>query len=136
MVSSNASLSFEEIANNRVHPEQVLFFQFYKQNDNEKAIARIREAERLGYKAIFLTVDAPFIGNREGDIRAPWQLDDINAGQGTSNPDMPLARKDDEIMEQLIDTGYAGSVGLSLINDDVDLSWEEVGSSAGLRIVN
>ena len=35
MVSSNASLSYEEIASARVAPDQVQFFQLYKNKNND-----------------------------------------------------------------------------------------------------
>ncbi|KAI5117291.1 hypothetical protein M0805_006813 [Coniferiporia weirii] len=73
MVSSNASLSYAEIASARVCSDQPLFFQLYKHVD-ERAVARIREVESLGYSAIFLTVDAVVPGNREIDVHAPFVL--------------------------------------------------------------
>ncbi|KAI0702513.1 FMN-dependent dehydrogenase-domain-containing protein [Cytidiella melzeri] len=126
MVSSNASLSFEEIANSRVNPDQVLFFQLYKHRDNAKALERVREAERLGYKAIFLTVDAPIIGNRERDVRASWELEDINAvAKNQSKPDVPLTQSRVDATEEEIDTNLDGTVGQSLANDDIDMTWDE-----------
>ncbi|KAI0094623.1 FMN-dependent dehydrogenase-domain-containing protein [Irpex rosettiformis] len=122
MVSSNASLSYEEIANSRVRPDQILFFQLYKNNDNAKAVERIREVERLGFKAIFLTVDAPFIGNRERDVRAAWELEDINAIEKQDSADVPLMKQQ---VEEEIDGNLDGTVGLSLAHDDVDMTWEE-----------
>lgn len=130
MVSSNASLSFEEIANSRVNPDQILFFQLYKNKDNAKAVERIREAERLGYKAIFLTVDAPFIGNRERDLRAAWELEDINAVVKQNKADAPLTKQQVEAVEEELDGDLDGTVGQSLANDDVDMTWQEVFSSA------
>ncbi len=57
MVSSNASLPFHEIAK-AARPDQTLFFQLYKPQDNILAEQRVRAVEGAGYKAIFLTVDA------------------------------------------------------------------------------
>lgn len=34
----------------------------------------VREAERLGYRAIAVTVDAPYLGIREGDERNKFTL--------------------------------------------------------------
>ena len=64
MVSSNASLSYKQIAEARVKPSQPLFFQLYKHRDDKVAEGRVREIEQLGYNAIFLTVDAIVPGNR------------------------------------------------------------------------
>lgn len=126
MVSSNASLSYAEIAAARVSPDQVLFFQLYKHKDNDVALKRIREVEQLGYKAIFLTVDAPFPGNRERDARASWELEEIERaaeeGEAKSAGEMPLTRQTIEDAEVEVDTG--GTAGSLLQNDDVDMTWE------------
>ena len=63
MVSSNASLSYAEIIASAV-PSQPLFFQLYKHVNDAIAEQRVREVEILGYKAIWLTVDAIVAGNR------------------------------------------------------------------------
>jgi len=125
MVSSNASLSYEEIADSRVSPDQVLFFQLYKNKDNSKALERIREVERLGYKAIFLTVDAPITGNRERDVRSAWQLEEINEiGKGKSKEELPLTQEQVELDGDFTtDSGDTASV--LLVDDDIDMTWEE-----------
>ena len=103
MVSSNASLSVEEVANARVKPDQPIWFQLYKHSD-EKAVERIREIEKLGYGAIFLTVDAPVVGHRERDIHAPFVLEDQEreaerlAGQDAQH-DLPQGPEPDEMVE-------------------------------------
>lgn len=125
MVSSNASLSFEEIAKARVSPDQVIFFQLYKNKDNAVAAERIREVERLGYKAIFLTVDAPITGNRERDVRSSWELDEINAIGQSGQADKPLTQAQID-MEEDMDTDTSGTAGGFLVNDDIDMTWEEV----------
>ena len=43
MVSSNASLSYAQIAEARLTPDQPLFFQLYKQRDDKLAEQRVRE---------------------------------------------------------------------------------------------
>ena len=92
LVSSNASLSSTEIVTPRISPEQTLFFQLYKHKyrDDDRAAERVREVVRLGYKVIWLTVDAPFLGDRERDMRAGWRAENMErlkqqgtkAGQG------------------------------------------------------
>ncbi|KAE9410961.1 hypothetical protein BT96DRAFT_952800 [Gymnopus androsaceus JB14] len=114
MVSSNASLSYAEIAA-ASSPSQTLFFQFYKHKDDAVALKRIREVERLGYRAIFLTVDAVVPSNRERDVRSPWVLDMQENGikvytEGEGAADM--------------DPGL-GSAGALIINDDRDMTWEK-----------
>lgn len=114
MVSSNASLSYAEIAASRVSPDQVLFFQLYKHN-NDAALKRIREVEQLGYKAIFLTVDAPVPGNRERDARATWEVDELEAEAGA-----PVTPSDAEVE---VDTG--GRAASLIANVDINMTWDE-----------
>lgn len=124
MVSSNASLSYAEIAASRVSPDQVLFFQLYK-HSKDAALQRVREIEQLGYKAIFLTVDAPFPGNRERDARSGWELDELEAiEEGKLAAEMPVTSDAMEDMEEEVDTG--GQAAALLATADVDMTWDEV----------
>ena len=79
MVSSNASLSYADIIAAATH-SQPLFFQLYKNSNDAVAEKRVREVDGLGYKAIFLTVDAVVPGSREKDIRSPWLVEDLERG--------------------------------------------------------
>lgn len=108
MVSSNASLSYAEIAA-ASSPSQTLFFQFYKHKDDAVALKRIREVERLGYRAIFLTVDAVVPSNRERDVRSPWVLDMqengikvYTEGEGAADMDPGLGSAGALISKQLV----------------------------------
>ena len=92
---------------------QPLFFQLYKHRDDDIAEKRVREIETLGYKAIFLTVDAIVAGNRERDIRSPWVLDEQDNG--------PVYHP--ESMESVNIFGTAGAL---VANDDRDMTWEKV----------
>ena len=122
MVSSNASLSYAEIIASAA-PSQTLFFQLYKHANNAIAEKRVREAEKLGYKAIWLTVDAVVPGNRERDIRSPWELEDMERGKS-------------EVFNELTDevlsggeTNTLGTAGALIVNDDRDMTWETVRDS-------
>ena len=114
MVSSNASYSYAEIAH-AATPTQPLFFQLYKHKDDTIALQRIREVEALGYKALFLTVDAVVPSKREFDIRAPWYLEELERGG-------PL-----EFVEEQADALQGQSFGTAgglIVNDDRDMTWE------------
>jgi L-lactate dehydrogenase (cytochrome) len=114
MVSSNASLSYAQIMA-AAAPSQTLFFQLYKNKDDTVAEARVREVEQLGYKAIFLTVDAIVAGNREADIRSPWTLEDQESGTAPVwDENAPV----DEI-------NLGGTAGALVNNDDRDMTWEK-----------
>ena len=116
MVSSNSSLSYSEIMNAAI-PSQTLFFQLYKHANDSVAEQRVREIDTLGYKAIFLTVDAIVAGKRERDIRNPWQLEDEEKGTPTywSENDGP---------EKEVDG--LGTAGALIANDDRNMTWERV----------
>ncbi|KAJ4486303.1 FMN-dependent dehydrogenase-domain-containing protein [Lentinula aciculospora] len=114
MVSSNASFSYAEIAA-ASSPSQTLFFQFYKHKDDAIALKRIREIEQLGYKAIFLTVDAVVPSNRERDVRSPWVLDDQEEGLKVYNDGESVADSDPGL-------GVAGAL---IVNDDRDMTWKK-----------
>ena len=114
MVSSNASMSSSEIMK-VAHPSQTLFFQLYKHRNDEIAEKRIREIERLGYKAIFLTVDAIVAGKRETDIRSPWVLEEQENG--------PVYFEHDSNHHEVDTLGTAGAL---VANDDRDMTWQKV----------
>lgn len=53
-----------------MHPAgQSAFFQLYVSSDRERTAAIVREAERLGFQGLFVTVDVAWPGRREGDMR-------------------------------------------------------------------
>ncbi|TRM65726.1 hypothetical protein BD626DRAFT_485661 [Schizophyllum amplum] len=114
MVSSSPSLSYAEIME-AAAPGQTLFFQLYKNKDDKVAEQRVREVERLGYKAIFLTVDAVVPSKRERDIRSAWDLEE-------EERDGPL-----EYIEEPQDEASHGwgAGGALVLNDDRDMTWEK-----------
>ncbi|KAK0465173.1 FMN-dependent dehydrogenase-domain-containing protein [Desarmillaria tabescens] len=114
MVSSNASLSYAEIAA-AAGPSQPLFFQFYKSNDDATAEQRVREVEKLGYKSIWLTVDAIVAGKREIDIKSPWELETMENGK-------PTYHADTDTLELVDETGTAGAL---IAKDDQNMTWEK-----------
>ncbi|PFH54603.1 hypothetical protein AMATHDRAFT_52242 [Amanita thiersii Skay4041] len=118
MVSSNASLSFTEIAQ-AAGDGQVLFFQLYKHRDDILAERRVRAVEAAGYKAIFLTVDAIVPGNREKDIRCPWVLEDEEAGVP------PVYVEDTVGAASGGEANLFGTAGALIANDDRSMTWEK-----------
>lgn len=73
-VSTNASYGLEDIvaaAKSVATDGKVanVFFQLYVNKDRSKSERLLRLAERIGVKAIFLTIDAPDRGKREADER-------------------------------------------------------------------
>ncbi|ODQ47574.1 hypothetical protein PICMEDRAFT_31057 [Pichia membranifaciens NRRL Y-2026] len=80
MISTLSSMSLKEIADARV-PGATQWFQLYINEDRKVAREMVKEAEELGMKAIFITVDAPSLGNREKDKRMKFVNDtDVDLG--------------------------------------------------------
>ncbi|KAL5482343.1 hypothetical protein ACEPAI_8937 [Sanghuangporus weigelae] len=132
MVSSHSSLSYAQIADARISATQPLFFQLYKLGgDGERALERIREVERLGYNAIFLTVDAPVAGHREMDIHAPFVLAEQEreaekaaaASEGAGSPDVPQKEKEMAVDEPEPDEKGEGTAGALLNSVDREMTW-------------
>eukprot|EP00760_Papus_ankaliazontas_P028773 PhM_4_TR393/c0_g2_i1/m.90709/K00101/lldD; L-lactate dehydrogenase (cytochrome) len=68
MVPCFSSKPLKEIAAARA-PDQVQFFQLYVNSDRKATEKLVKEAEALGFHALFVTVDAPKLGRREKDMR-------------------------------------------------------------------
>ncbi|KAI6162304.1 FMN-dependent dehydrogenase-domain-containing protein [Pisolithus thermaeus] len=116
MVSSNSSMSYTQIAGARGSSEQPLFFQLYKHKSDDIAGRRIREVEELGYKAIFLTVDALVPSNRELDTRAPHYLEEYE-NQGKIAHGKSTYKSGD--------VSILGTAGGLIVNNDLDMTWEK-----------
>ncbi|KAJ7040470.1 FMN-dependent dehydrogenase [Mycena alexandri] len=115
MVSSNASMSPAEIIA-AAGPTQPLFFQLYKNANDAIAVQRVRDVEKLGYKAIFLTVDAVVPGNREKDTKSPWVTEDLEQGFPTVFVEGEGAEDGDNIF---------GTAGALIAHDDRNMTWEK-----------
>ncbi|KAJ7786460.1 FMN-dependent dehydrogenase-domain-containing protein [Mycena metata] len=115
MVSSNASMSPAEIIA-AAGPTSPMFFQLYKNANDAVAAQRVRDVEKLGYKAIFLTVDAVIPGNREKDTRSPWVTQDLEQGFPTVFVEGEGAEDGDNIF---------GTAGGLIAHDDRNMTWEK-----------
>ncbi|KAG0688306.1 Cytochrome b2, mitochondrial precursor [Pichia californica] len=80
MISTLSSMSLKEIADSRI-PGATQWFQLYINEDRNITKNLVKEAENLGMKAIFVTVDAPSLGNREKDKRLKF-VDDTDVDLG------------------------------------------------------
>ncbi|KAF9518488.1 hypothetical protein BS47DRAFT_1370996 [Hydnum rufescens UP504] len=88
-VSTNASAGLDDIISGRTHDNQPFFFQLYMNRDRPKSSALIKKNGARIFKAIILTVDAPWPGKREADERVKNEvvLDLGVAGGRGSAPD-------------------------------------------------
>ncbi len=71
-------------------PDTERWFQLYSFKDHAVTEALLAEAVQSGYKAIALTVDAPYVGRRERDLRTGFRVDvtapAVQAAIGTDEP--------------------------------------------------
>lgn len=52
----------------------VMWLQLYIYKDRELTLSLVHRAEKAGYKAIFVTVDTPYLGRRWDDMRNRFKL--------------------------------------------------------------
>lgn len=71
-LSTISTSSIEEVA--EAAPNAVKWFQLYIYNDRNVTLNLVQRAERAGFKAIVLTIDAPMFGDRRADIRNKFSL--------------------------------------------------------------
>lgn len=77
MLSSWATSTIEEVMaamTTSTGTEGVLWLQLYIYKDRELTLSLVRRAEHAGYKAIFVTVDTPYLGKRRDDVRNHFKL--------------------------------------------------------------
>ncbi|KZT62268.1 hypothetical protein CALCODRAFT_426253 [Calocera cornea HHB12733] len=81
-VSANSSCSLEEIMGAK-SGDQELIYQLYMNRNRQRSAEVIDKVDKMGFRGIMLTVDAPVSGKRERDIRA--QGDDFQGpAEGTN----------------------------------------------------
>ncbi|KZC06632.1 Peroxisomal (S)-2-hydroxy-acid oxidase GLO5 [Dufourea novaeangliae] len=71
-LSTIATSSIEEVA--KAAPKGIKWFQLYIYTDRNVTLSLVQRAERAGFKALVLTVDAPLFGDRRADIRNKFTL--------------------------------------------------------------
>ncbi|KAF2880613.1 hypothetical protein ILUMI_25553 [Ignelater luminosus] len=71
-LSTIATSSIEEVAD--AAPLAIKWFQLYIYNDREVTRSLVKRAEKAGFRALVLTVDAPIFGLRLADIRNNFTL--------------------------------------------------------------
>ncbi|KZT74754.1 hypothetical protein DAEQUDRAFT_700767 [Daedalea quercina L-15889] len=134
MVSHYASVSRPELMAARVDASQPLFFQLYPDRDKSKSAKVLREVEELGFNAVFMTVDGPVNGNRERDLRAPFELEEQerlaeeakrNSGKPGESGELPERPEDadNKLVEgELVLVGTSGGLRTTA---ELDMSWTD-----------
>ncbi len=111
-VSTMATTPLEEVAQAATGP---LWFQLYVFKDRSVSESLVRRAERAGYRALVLTVDAPVLGQREPDVRNGFGLP----------PHLHLANfHGDLAAEQAGDPGVSALATYAEAQFDLTLTWE------------
>lgn len=94
-----------------------VWFQLYVYRDRRATEGLVRRAEAAGCRALVLTVDAPYIGRRERDVRNRFHLP---PGLSVANM-LPVGYGD--LPQATADSGLAAYVSALL---DPSLSWKDV----------
>ncbi|XP_068452252.1 2-Hydroxyacid oxidase 1 [Clinocottus analis] len=75
MLSSWATSTIEEVMSAMTASAGgALWLQLYIYKDRQLTLSLVRRAEEAGYKAIFVTVDTPYLGRRRDDMRNRFKL--------------------------------------------------------------
>ncbi|XP_076234394.1 hydroxyacid oxidase [Calliopsis andreniformis] len=114
-LSTISTSSIEEVA--QAAPSGIKWFQLYIYNDRKITLDLVKRAERAGFKALVLTVDAPLFGDRRADIRNKFSLPSH----------LRLGNFDGE-MSNKINSAKTGSGLNEYVTSlfDASLSWEHV----------
>ncbi len=113
ILSTLSNTDVEEVVNATSGP---VWFQLYVYKDREVTKELVRRAEVAGCRAIVLTVDAPFLGTRERDVRNNFTLPD-----GLSVKNLLPVNKGD--LPESNESNLSGYVQEHL---DPSLSWKDI----------
>ena len=102
MCPTLASCSIEEMAAAR-RPNQCQWYQLYVNKDDDVNEKLIKKVERLGYKALIITVDVAQLGKRERDQRN--KVDDISYIQKSTDSGADKSRGISRSLSSFIDPG-------------------------------
>lgn len=96
-----------------------LFFQLYVHENKEKTLGLIREARRLDFRGLIITVDTPCVGNRDEDRRLKAR-DQLDLGVAVAPP-LPPPPKSGGGEAKVVPGGNNGRLSRSLNWED--LKW-------------
>ncbi|TQD82492.1 hypothetical protein C1H46_031928 [Malus baccata] len=112
-LSSWASSSVEEVVSTG---PGIRFLQLYVHKDRNVVAQLVKRAERAGFKAIALTVDAPRLGRREADIKNRFVLP----------PNLTLKNFEDLDLGKMDKTNDSGLASYVAGQIDRSLSWKDI----------
>ncbi|HLA17959.1 MAG TPA: alpha-hydroxy acid oxidase [Dehalococcoidia bacterium] len=112
-LSTSASCSIEEVARAAEVPR---WFQLYFNRDREVTKRLVERAESHGYSALCLTVDLPWLGRREADIRNRLQFP----------PEVTMANFTGDEARGLLPVVTGATLDASAGPSDPSLTWKDV----------
>lgn len=113
ILSTLSNSDMEDVVNEN---DKMVMFQLYVYKDREITRELIQRAESAGMKAIVLTVDTPYIGKREKDIRNRFTLPEHLSVKNL----LPVSKDKFPVVDN---SGLAGYVSSHL---DPSLSWKDI----------
>jgi len=120
LLSTMSTVPLEEVAKTRQPGGPPQWFQLYVFRDRELTASLVCRAEAAGYSALVVTVDAPYLGRREADVRGSFSLPEglTYANLGASRPKRAkvAGEADDSTLAQLF-----------VAQMDASLSWADIG---------
>ena len=128
VLSTMASETLEEVA---AASNATKWFQLYCYKERDITVDLVHRAEAAGYAALCLTVDVPYLGRREREVRAGFHAP---PGIGIAN----LARYANPADMMPADSGASGLATYVASRWDPSLTWESVAwlrSITGMPIV-
>ncbi|KAJ8980293.1 hypothetical protein NQ317_005213 [Molorchus minor] len=117
-LSTISTSSIEEVA--QAAPNGIKWFQLYIYKDRNITRGLVERAEKAGFKALVLTVDAPMFGLRLADIRNRFTLPPhlrLANFQGTNSTDINKNNEDGSGLNSYVETLFDASLEWS------DLQW-------------
>ncbi|KAM9745699.1 2-Hydroxyacid oxidase 1 isoform 2-T2 [Menidia menidia] len=121
MLSSWATSTIEEVMSAMtLSPGRggVLWLQLYIYKDRELTLALVRRAEQAGYRAVFVTVDTPYLGRRLDDVRNRFKMPPHLSMSNFSTASLAFSEDD-----------YGSDSGLAVyVANAIDpaLSWDDI----------
>ncbi|XP_076659754.1 hydroxyacid oxidase [Halictus rubicundus] len=114
-LSTIATSSVEEVA--EAAPKGIKWFQLYIYRDRDVTRNLVKRAERAGFKALVLTIDAPIFGDRRADIRNKFSLPSH----------LRMANFEGVLSHGVNETKAGSSLNEYVMNlFDASLSWEDI----------
>ncbi|XP_029914175.1 2-Hydroxyacid oxidase 1 [Myripristis murdjan] len=121
MLSSWATSTIEEVMSATTSSQGsagIMWLQLYIYKDRELTLSLVRRAEKAGYKAIFVTVDTPYLGRRWNDMRNCFKLPSHLSMSNFSTATLAFSEGD-----YGNDSGLAVYVAKAI---DPSLSWDDI----------